>query len=316
MDFRGITLFVIMCYSLTMKRCDIYNIVSEEINKFLLTEYISTVVYHFTTFDSLKKILESNSFILVPESDADVSSNKYFYFMSFTRQKDGRLGYSKGLNVRITCDGDLLNNNYAGGPFNYFKGDGKHHYYQNIGADNEFSNSFQYQEATENEDRLYSNKPEILNASRYIKRIDILYRYPIEEDDMEDLYVPKELVPKVCVYRNEHDFHLGNNNYDLLDKTKTTLDNTNITCSNYDISVIAKILYSILDQRQILNSQKSYVYKMLESVGLERFYDQVMAKIVDLKANNYNPRSKLFLLRVLCQSDAYRPMVYLVYKYK
>lgn len=107
-----------------MKTNNIYNIINEEINKFLITEYISQTVYHFTIFESLQEILESNSFLLSPGLFSDKSNNKYFYYMSFTRQKNGYLGFSNGLNVRITCDGSLLNNKYAGGPFNYFKDGG------------------------------------------------------------------------------------------------------------------------------------------------------------------------------------------------
>ena len=138
--------------------------------KDILTERISSVVYHFTTTDAAGGIIDSNSFRLSPipydrqyiQSKIQVDAGiKYDngYYMSVSRTKIE--GYTKLLNsarchfVRFELDGNKLGNTYKGGPFDYFP--------QRQG-NNEYE---------EYEDRIYSRNKVIPNARGYIKRMDL-----------------------------------------------------------------------------------------------------------------------------------------------
>jgi len=131
--------------------------------KDILTERISTVVYHFTTTEAAGYIIDGNKFRLRPillDSGVNVG-NKYEegYYMSVARTKIE--GYTKGINssrcffVRFELDGNKLSNRYKGSPFDYFP--------QHQG-DNEYE---------EYEDRIYSKDMFIPNAKSYIKRMDV-----------------------------------------------------------------------------------------------------------------------------------------------
>jgi hypothetical protein len=141
--------------------------------KDILTERISTVVYHFTTTEAAGYIIDGNKFRLEPipigstntikmSDKHKVDPGKKYeegYYMSVARTKVE--GYTKGINsarcffVRFELDGNKLSNRYKGGPFDYFP--------QHQG-DNEYE---------EYEDRIYSKDRFIPNAKSYIKRMDV-----------------------------------------------------------------------------------------------------------------------------------------------
>lgn len=101
---------------------DINYIVNECINKLLVKESLSSVVYHFCSIGKALQICESDVFKLQSVFSAisdNLSKRGKMFYMSFTRQYNGTLGYSRGKHVRITFDGDMLNQNFNGKPVDY-----------------------------------------------------------------------------------------------------------------------------------------------------------------------------------------------------
>ena len=159
--------------------------------KDILTERISSVVYHFTTTDAAGGIIDSNSFRLskIPydrqyiqlkiQVDAGIKYDNGYY-MSVSRTKIE--GYTKLLNsarchfVRFELDGNKLGNTYKGGPFDYFP--------QRQG-NNEYE---------EYEDRIYSRNKVIPNARGYIKRMDLDVSRECPRQSLDGGYNPKVLI--------------------------------------------------------------------------------------------------------------------------
>ena len=159
--------------------------------KDILTERISSVVYHFTTTDAAGGIIDSNSFRLSPipydrqyiQSKIQVDAGiKYDngYYMSVSRTKIE--GYTTLLNsarchfVRFELDGNKLGNTYKGGPFDYFP--------QRQG-NNEYE---------EYEDRIYSRNKVIPNARGYIKRMDLDVSRECPRQSLDGGFNPKILI--------------------------------------------------------------------------------------------------------------------------
>ena len=159
--------------------------------KDILTERISSVVYHFTTTDAAGGIIDSNSFRLskIPydrqyiqlkiQVDAGIKYDNGYY-MSVSRTKIE--GYTKLLNsarchfVRFELDGNKLGNTYKGGPFDYFP--------QRQG-NNEYE---------EYEDRIYSRNKVIPNARGYIKRMDLDVSRECPRQSLDGGFNPKVLI--------------------------------------------------------------------------------------------------------------------------
>ena len=159
--------------------------------KDILTERISSVVYHFTTTDAAGGIIDSNSFRLsnIPYDRQYIKSKiqvdagiKYDngYYMSVSRTKIE--GYTTLLNsarchfVRFELDGNKLGNTYKGGPFDYFP--------QRQG-NNEYE---------EYEDRIYSRNKVIPNARGYIKRMDLDVSRECPRQSLDGGFNPKILI--------------------------------------------------------------------------------------------------------------------------
>ena len=202
------------------------NLVEHIVKGYLLKESLSRIVYHYTIIPNLSGILNSNYFQLGNSLDR---GEEYEYqhptkefFMSFTRQKHSRLGYSHKCNVRLTIDGDLLNNNYEAHPIDYFayinpnKGGKILHNKISPYMDN-------LQKNVEAEDRLFSDKQYIGPVDKYIKRIDILVddEFPLNAEYFDGTsnleYIWHILMNfdenySIYVYNNRKDFDLQNNN--------------------------------------------------------------------------------------------------------
>lgn len=106
---------------------EIKNIVLEELHKYSLNESLSDIVYHFTTKDALVNILKTNKMFCqsILGGSADDMHPKYLFYISFTRNKSPYEGFGyasslRGNTVRIEFDGALLNQNFKGGPVNYW----------------------------------------------------------------------------------------------------------------------------------------------------------------------------------------------------
>ena len=148
--------------------------------------------------------------------------------------------------VRLTLDGDLLSNNYRGKPVNFFRwpdkyntidGDDSDYNYidlkdrdkrefstkqsalngiNNIWKDKSVtnlhnlqgSNQLKYQAQIENEDRIFSDKPFINGAKKYIKRIDILIAKSAKDRGSYKKVILRELNNIKDYFTEHHDiFH-------------------------------------------------------------------------------------------------------------
>ena len=124
----------------------------------LILESLSETVYHYTHLRKLLNILKTNKFNLTTsfgQGSDDLSTKNKNYYISFTRSRVGQFHYPayKGgsESVLLVIDGKKLSNRYEGKPVEYWQ--------------------FGRQMKNEMEDRLFSNKPEIDNATSYIKEI-------------------------------------------------------------------------------------------------------------------------------------------------
>ncbi|PNX49201.1 MAG: hypothetical protein BV459_00580 [Thermoplasmata archaeon M11B2D] len=129
-----------------------------------LCEGISDVLYHSTYGERAANILRTNRFVLSvavdSASELSLSSNRKklkFFFLSTSRSKTGAFQQSMEFASEATTfvlDGRKLASNLSGSPIDYFKGTRE-------------------TKSAEAEDRIYSDKPEINNAAKYIKEIHI-----------------------------------------------------------------------------------------------------------------------------------------------
>lgn len=183
-------------------------------NSRLITERVSSVVYHFCGVNSCYHICDSNEFILssVFRGSADSEVNRGAgYYLSLTRQSSHKLGFSRTKDVRIQLDGDALNQRYKGGPVDYWGVSmGKQYYYKKDSGNDYLGKQ---QSRTENEDRVFSNEPVIPNASRYIVRIDIyLDKRFAHNNILVWRILHTEFRDRVFVYDNMSDFEARNAN--------------------------------------------------------------------------------------------------------
>ena len=103
------------------------NLIKESLDKFLMKEALSSKVYHFTSIKSVFNILNTNEMFCQSSlaTSADDYSDKYKFYVSFTRVKSPKEGFGYNLYksssfARIEFDGDKLNNNFSGRPVDYW----------------------------------------------------------------------------------------------------------------------------------------------------------------------------------------------------
>lgn len=209
----------------------------------LLLEKLSPVLWHFCDFDSMLEILKSNKFKL-SESNVDRDempgitgySDKRKFYMCFTRSKNSQEGYSRIYSdeenldgfVRITVDGDKLNNITRGKSSDYFGSRyddvlGKRKLYKNIekgkynSIDQIYNQKYGPIQDNEKEDTLWYKKPEIIDINKYIKRIDVYIS--TEKSFNDNLEMFNEMKEKsdmlnipIFFYNDLKDFDKQNNN--------------------------------------------------------------------------------------------------------
>ncbi len=152
-----------------------------ETSKKTLLEGVSDILYHYTHLGNLMNILEGDRFVLSTDvgtgADRDFNKSKgKFYYFSTTRHKLG--GYHKDpggeSRVMLVLDGRSLGNRLSGAPVDYWGP--------------EFAKLDRTKQ--EAEDRLWSEKPYIEKASKYIKEIHIMQ---FEEFTKQyDLFLPRD----------------------------------------------------------------------------------------------------------------------------
>lgn len=279
----------------------IKKIISEEIERFVLNEMLSSKCYHFTTLDGLLRILKTNTFLLKTDVVSDTEhwedKPRYRFFMSTTRVRDGRFGYNyfiyeNEMLVRITLNGDLLNANYKGKPINWQMHSEKVRGHKpdlrsaestkaeamSMSSSIYHDFEFKIQPFVENEDRVYSNKPSIPNADRYIERIDILTYLSsnfadIDTQAMDILQdIPSRFRNITHIYTTMKDFNRQSNNMDNVDRSKvqdTENPKVDVNLSQEDLK---KIDYY---EKEIYNFFANYD-KAIELVREEEYDDDLI----------------------------------------
>ena len=201
------------------------------------------IIYHYTTFNSGLKILQSNQ---LKSSDAADSTNaKPVFAISFTRDKRFHDNHVVGFEessfgntpqLRLTLDGNKLSNRFKVQP------------YSQGGVFDKGKKSF------EAEERIISDKPFTIPLSDYLISVDVLveYKKPNKNSDWMDeinyeMYTPiRAKIIKFALDKNLPINLIVNKNGDPWpDKTKQTLIQkildwfkTDISKTKYDSSGI------------------------------------------------------------------------------
>lgn len=221
------------------------NLISETVQRTLLKEYATPILWHFTYLDALISILRQNALKFQKSSANHFDlpgitgySDKHPYYLCATRSKSSFDGYSRTLYddneegyVRIELDGDKLNsivhakasdyfgtrdNDYDDEDFPYGKRSlykklekGSHKLYYDTIQD--YYKDSEDVKSNEKEDTLWYNKPFLHNANKYIRRIDVIIlsdEYLINNE--HKFYRVKELSDKLGIpihfYNNVNNF--------------------------------------------------------------------------------------------------------------
>jgi hypothetical protein len=122
---------------------------------------ISDVVYHFTSYVNTLNILKENRFALTFVSGSDDTSkpNKKYYYLSTTRSRIGSYHVGHTWGVLLKLNGVALRHNNVGNPVDYWGRD-----FRKVAPSK-----------NEMEDRIWSDKPYIENATKYIDEIHISF---------------------------------------------------------------------------------------------------------------------------------------------
>ncbi len=128
--------------------------------RYRIDEGISPILYHSTRVGNLRSILKTDNFRLTPDlgtqSDKELGHNTRVYYLSTTRHKLGGYGLIVGSGSTVlVLDGVKLNQRYTGKPVDYWGAE-----FRKVAPDK-----------AEAEDRIYSNKRTIPNATSYIKEV-------------------------------------------------------------------------------------------------------------------------------------------------
>lgn len=164
------------------------------------------ILFHYTKLGSVLEMLRSNEIALTTGigTPADNALGKTFYYLSMSRTRLGEYHIRRDNQgaVLLTLNGDLLNQRYKTKPVDYW------------GEDSRIYKKGAY----EQEDRLFSNKPTIPNARKYIMSIDLL----MPDKGLFDKRFSKKLqmreLLKTClvnkischIYENSNDWLVGN----------------------------------------------------------------------------------------------------------
>lgn len=124
-----------------------------------INEALTDIVYHFTTKHALINIIKTNKFMTThvfrDYDDEYVNRGRFFYFSTTRGKTRPYMSYP----VKLVLNGRLLNQKYKGGAVNYF------------GRNEKFKKN--KWKGGEWEDRLFTDKPFIPNALKYVLEIHI-----------------------------------------------------------------------------------------------------------------------------------------------
>ena len=249
----------------------------------------------------------------------------------------GKIGYSRGRNVRIKLDGDKLNQRYAGKAVSYWGASmGKNDYFANpeTTISGKAKPIDRFQGRTENEDRLFTNEPIIDDFYDYIINVDVLL--PSQESFMERalnmiraIYSTGIGYYKMRVFDNEKDFNNPYSKnfltYDSFYKKYGYNHELSVSDSSYEAGNKNRIgrslsqLLSYMFRNEPLYSREERIKaggKLLHQYGLEHFNKVVLNRIESLSSWDYdNIFGAIKDLRKECDNETWRKINRLIYDF-
>ena len=209
------------------------NLIKESLDKFLMKEALSSKVYHFTSIKSAFNILKTNEMFCQSSlaTSADDYSDKYKFYVSFTRVKSPKEGfgynsYKRKSFARIEFDGDKLNNNFNGRPVDYWNNDS-------------LTNKRKYMKDVTNQ-KAYKYVPYDGNDNVDAKDMDGVYKYdfkyPKEDSPMYASFGGK-IYKKEQIIPDDIQHHVFNEIEDRIQTNKPIIENINKYITRVDILI-------------------------------------------------------------------------------
>lgn len=209
------------------------NLIKESLDKFLMKEALSSKVYHFTSVKSAFNILKTNEMFCQSSlaTSADDYSDKYKFYVSFTRVKSPKEGfgynsYKSSSFARIEFDGDKLNNNFNGRPVDYWNSDalsGKRKYMKDV--TNQKAYKYVPYDGNDNVDAKDMN-----GLNKYE------FKYPIEDSPLYASFDGK-IYKKEQIIPDDIQHHVFNEIEDRIQTNKPIIENINKYITRVDILI-------------------------------------------------------------------------------
>ena len=209
------------------------NLIKESLDKFLMKEALSSKVYHFTSIKSVFNILKTNEMFCQSSlaTSADDYSDKYKFYVSFTRVKSPKEGfgynsYKSSSFARIEFDGDKLNNNFSGRPVDYWNNDS-------------LTNKRKYMKDVTNQ-KAYKYVPYDGNDNVDAKDMGGVYKYDFKyprEDSPLYARFDGKIYKKEQIIPNEIQHHIFNEIEDRIQTNKPIIENINKYITRVDILI-------------------------------------------------------------------------------
>ena len=209
------------------------NLIKESLDKFLMKEALSSKVYHFTSIKSAFNILKTNEMFCQSSlaTSADDYSDKYKFYVSFTRVKSPKEGfgynsYKSSSFARIEFDGDKLNNNFSGRPVDYWNCDS-------------LTNKRKYMKDVTNQ-KAYKYVPYDGNDNVDAKDMNGVYKYdfkyPKEDSPMYASFGGK-IYKKEQIIPDDIQHHVFNEIEDRIQTNKPIIEDINKYITRVDILI-------------------------------------------------------------------------------
>lgn len=209
------------------------NLIKESLDKFLIKEALSSKVYHFTSIKSAFNILKTNEMFCQSSlaTSADDYSDKYKFYVSFTRVKSPKEGfgynsYKRKSFARIEFDGDKLNNNFNGRPVDYWNNDS-------------LTNKRKYMKDVTNQ-KAYRYVPYDGNDNVDAKDMDGVYKYDFKyprEDSPLYASFDGKIYKKEQIIPDDIQHHVFNEIEDRIQTNKPIIENINKYITRVDILI-------------------------------------------------------------------------------
>ena len=209
------------------------NLIKESLDKFLMKEALSSKVYHFTSIKSAFNILKTNEMFCQSSlaTSADDYSDKYKFYVSFTRVKSPKEGfgynsYKSSSFARIEFDGDKLNNNFSGRPVDYWNNDS-------------LTNKRKYMKDVTNQ-KAYRYVPYDGNDNVDAKDMGGVYKYDFKyprEDSPLYASFDGKIYKKEQIIPDDIQHHVFNEIEDRIQTNKPIIENINKYITRVDILI-------------------------------------------------------------------------------